>query len=146
MKKIYSIIGIALLGVVAFLISCERDNEAILTTLSVTNEDYKMSYTSAIITCHISSEATLGNVYLHYSARQDFEEYDAIDVFEPEEAYDVIRSKQIVLKPQSVDEAILQMNLLDHQFYMFLNSANEKICVVYARKDGGYGLIIPDID
>ena len=38
------------------------------------------------------------------------------------------------------------MNLLDHQFYMFLNSANEKICVVYARKDGGYGLIIPETD
>ncbi len=80
MKKIYSIIGIALLGVVAFLISCERDNEAILTTLSVTNEDYKMSYTSAIIACHISSEATLGNVYLHYSTRQDFEEYDAVEM------------------------------------------------------------------
>ncbi len=80
MKKIYSIIGIALLGVVAFLISCERDNEAMLTTLSVTNEDYKMSYTSAIITCHISSEATLGNVYLHYSTRQDFEEYDAVEM------------------------------------------------------------------
>ncbi len=75
-----------------------------------------------------------------------FEAYDAIDVFEPEEAYEVVRSKEIVLKPQSVDEAILQMNLLDHQFYMFLNSANDKICVVYARKDGGYGLIIPDID
>ncbi len=87
MKKIYSIIGIALLGVVAFLISCERDNEAMLTTLSVTNEDYKMSYTSAIITCHISSEATLGNVYLHYSTRQDFEEYDAIEMYEDERMY-----------------------------------------------------------
>ena len=87
MKKIYSIIGIALLGVVAFLISCERDNEAILTTLSVTNEDYKMSYTSAIIACHISSEATLGNVYLHYSTRQDFEEYDAIEMYEDEGMY-----------------------------------------------------------
>ena len=87
MKKIYSTIGIALLGVVAFLISCERDNEAILTTLSVTNEDYKMSYTSAIIACHISSEATLGNVYLHYSTRQDFEEYDAVEMYEDEGMY-----------------------------------------------------------
>ncbi|MEE1321162.1 MAG: ribosome-associated translation inhibitor RaiA [Acutalibacteraceae bacterium] len=75
-----------------------------------------------------------------------FEAYDAIDSFEPEDNYDVVRSKEIVLKPQSVDEAILQMNLLDHQFYVFLNSANDKICVVYARKDGGYGLIIPDSD
>ncbi len=75
-----------------------------------------------------------------------FESFDAIDTFEPEDEYNVVRSKEIVLKPQSVDEAILQMNLLDHQFYMFRNSANEKICVVYARKDGGYGLIIPDTD
>ncbi len=75
-----------------------------------------------------------------------FEAYEAIDVFEPEDDYDLVRSKEITLKPQSVEEAILQMNLLDHQFYVFLNSANEKICVVYARKDGGYGLIIPDVD
>lgn len=75
-----------------------------------------------------------------------FDAYEAIDTFDPEDSYDVVRSKEINLKPQSVDEAILQMNLLDHQFYVFLNSANDKICVVYSRKDGGYGLIIPDID
>lgn len=73
-----------------------------------------------------------------------FEAYDAIDPIEPEDDYDIVRSKEIALKPQSVEEAILQMNLLDHQFYVFLNSSNEKICVVYSRKDGGYGLIIPD--
>lgn len=75
-----------------------------------------------------------------------FEPFEAIDPLESQDEYDVVRSKEIALKPQSVDEAILQMNLLDHQFYMFLNSANEKICVVYARKDGGYGLIIPETD
>lgn len=75
-----------------------------------------------------------------------FEAFDAIDEFDSEDNFEVVRSKEIVLKPQSIDEAILQMNLLDHRFYMFLNSENEKICVVYARNDGGYGLIIPDID
>ncbi len=75
-----------------------------------------------------------------------FEAYESIDVFEPEDDYSVVRSKEITLKPQSVEEAILQMNLLDHQFYMFLDSTSDKICVVYARKDGGYGLIIPDVD
>ena len=75
-----------------------------------------------------------------------FEEYDAIERFEPEDDYDVVRSKEIVLKPQSVDEAILQMNLLDHQFYVFLDSTSYKICVVYARKDGGYGVIIPQTE
>lgn len=75
-----------------------------------------------------------------------FVAFDAIDEFEAEDDYDVVRSKEIALKPQSVEEAILQMNLLDHQFYVFLNSANDKVCVVYARKDGGYGLIIPTAD
>ena len=75
-----------------------------------------------------------------------FEAFDAIDEFDSEDNFEVVRSKEILLKPQSVDEAILQMNLLDHRFYMFLNSENDKICVVYSRNDGGYGLIIPDID
>ena len=59
---------------------------------------------------------------------------------------EIVKIKKYKDKPMSPEEAILQMNLLDHQFYVFLNSANEKICVVYARKDGGYGLIIPDTD
>ncbi len=75
-----------------------------------------------------------------------FEEYDAIETFEPEDDYDVVRSKEITLKPQSVEEAILQMNLLDHQFYMFLDSQSYKICVVYARIDGGYGVLIPETE
>lgn len=75
-----------------------------------------------------------------------FDEFEAIDTLESEDNYDVVRSKEIVLKPQSVEEAILQMNLLDHRFYMFRNSADEKICVVYARKDGGYGLLVPTTD
>lgn len=75
-----------------------------------------------------------------------FELFDAIDEFDSEDSYDVVRSKVISLKPQSVDEAILQMNLLGHRFYMFKNSADDKICVVYARNDGGYGMIIPDED
>ena len=75
-----------------------------------------------------------------------FEAFEAIDTLESEDTYDVVRSKEIVLKPQSVEEAILQMNLLDHQFYMFRNSADEKSCVVYARKDGGYGLLVPTDD
>ena len=75
-----------------------------------------------------------------------FEEFEAIDTLESEDNYDVVRSTEIVLKPQSVEEAILQMNLLDHRFYMFRNSADEKICVVYARKDGGYGLLVPTTD
>lgn len=63
-----------------------------------------------------------------------------------EEEFDVIREKTVALKPQSVEEAILQMNLLNHQFYMFLNADTDEINVVYKRNAAGYGLISPDTD
>lgn len=63
---------------------------------------------------------------------------------EPEEVYDVIREKRFAVKPCSTEEAILQMNLLEHQFFVFRDAETEKPCVVYHRKDGDYGLIIED--
>ena len=62
---------------------------------------------------------------------------------EPEE-YKVVRVKHFAVKPMHVEEAILQMNMLDHQFYMLRNEKTGEINVVYARKDGGYGLLEPD--
>ncbi len=62
---------------------------------------------------------------------------------EEEVQYEVVRTKTIPLKPQSVEEAILQMNMLGHKFYMFRNSADGAVALVYCREDGGYGLIVP---
>ena len=70
-------------------------------------------------------------------------EIDAADEPEEETQFEVVRTKVIPLKPQSVDEAILQMNRLGHKFYMFRNSADGAVALVYSRDDGGYGLIIP---
>ncbi|MGE4549256.1 MAG: ribosome-associated translation inhibitor RaiA [Intestinibacillus sp.] len=59
-----------------------------------------------------------------------------------EEDYDVVRRKKFDVKPMSVDEAILQMNLLGHQFFFFKNSDDENAhAVIYKRASGGYGLI-----
>ena len=62
---------------------------------------------------------------------------------EIEEDEDVIRVKEFDLKPMSADEAILQMDLLDHSFFVFNDSETNQTCVVYRRNDGGYGLIVP---
>ena len=51
--------------------------------------------------------------------------------------YELAREKTVLLKPQSVDEAILQMNLVGHSFYLFLNEKTGDINVVYKRSDGG---------
>ena len=55
--------------------------------------------------------------------------------------FNVVRTKHFQVVPMSIDEAILQMNLLDHNFYVFRNRDTEKINVVYCRNDGGYGVI-----
>lgn len=60
-----------------------------------------------------------------------------------EDSYDVVRRKQLYLKPVSVEEAILQMEMVGHQFYMFLNADTNNVNVVYIRKDGSYGLLEP---
>ncbi len=63
-----------------------------------------------------------------------------------EEEYNLVRTKQIPIKPISVDEAILQMNMVGHKFYMFTNSQTNQINVVYCRDDGAYGLLEPEFD
>ncbi len=64
---------------------------------------------------------------------------------EPEEDPEfIIRTKSFHLKPMSPEEAILQMNLLGHQFFVFEDQDTGQTCVVYARKDGAYGLITPE--
>jgi len=60
-----------------------------------------------------------------------------------EEEFDVVRHKTMTVKPQSLEEAILQMNMLGHNFYMFENMETGEINVVYARKNGGYGVLEP---
>lgn len=63
---------------------------------------------------------------------------------EPEESDIIIRTKKFEYTPMSPEEAIMQMNLLGHTFFVFNDSASEKTCVVYKRKDGHYGLIEPE--
>ena len=56
----------------------------------------------------------------------------------------IVRVKRFNIKPMSEEEAMLQIELLGHSFYVFMNSATEQINVLYRRKDGNYGLIEPE--
>ena len=61
---------------------------------------------------------------------------------EPEEEFKVVRTKKFPIRPMSVEEAVLQMNLVDHTFFAFRDAdADGAFAVVYRRNDGGYGLI-----
>lgn len=77
------------------------------------------------------------------------------DVFHPEvatletpveeEPIEVVKRKRFVVCPMDVEEAILQMNLIGHDFFMFFNAETETMNVVYRRHDGFYGLIEPEL-
>ena len=70
-------------------------------------------------------------------ADYDDDEYVEEDEFE-------IRVKSFPFKPMTPEEAILQMNLIGHAFYAFTDSDSGDVCVVYKRKAGSYGLIVPE--
>ncbi|WP_456398612.1 ribosome hibernation-promoting factor, HPF/YfiA family [Mesoaciditoga sp.] len=61
----------------------------------------------------------------------------------PEETEKVVKVKKFELRPMSLEEAMMQLDLLDHEFFMFRNSESDQINVLYRRKDGNYGLIVP---
>ena len=63
---------------------------------------------------------------------------------EYEEAVNIVKTKRFAMKPMDPEEACLQMELLGHNFFMFLNSETEQINVVYNRKANSYGLIEPE--
>lgn len=77
---------------------------------------------------------------------KDHKEFVFTDLPESPEAQEatIVKKKTFDLIPMSVDEAIMQMELLEHNFYVFLNMGTETVNVVYKRKAGDYGLLEPN--
>lgn len=78
------------------------------------------------------------------SIRYEDTEYDkTIDIEDEDEKdeIEIIRHKKFGMKPMSPEEAVLQMELVGHDFYMFRKMDTDEVSIVYKRKDGGYGLI-----
>ena len=64
---------------------------------------------------------------------------------EEEPLGEVVKIKRFPVKPMSTEEAIEQMELLGHNFFLFFDEVSQKYCVVYRRNDGDYGLIEPEL-
>ena len=63
------------------------------------------------------------------------------DIDEEVEEVDVVKTKKFELKPMNVEEAILQMEMLQHQFFVYLDMETDSVNVVYKRKNNGYGVL-----
>ncbi|MHB0914387.1 MAG: ribosome hibernation-promoting factor, HPF/YfiA family [Thermoleophilia bacterium] len=68
---------------------------------------------------------------------------EAVEEEEEEEGPQIVKTKQFLIKPMSVDEAALQLELIGHEFFVFQNSESSDTNVIYRRRDGNYGLIEP---
>ncbi len=68
---------------------------------------------------------------------------DSDDIDEEDQGPKIVKTKNFGLKPMDPEEASLQMELLGHNFFVFLDSEDDQVKVVYKRKDGNYGLIEP---
>jgi putative sigma-54 modulation protein len=71
-----------------------------------------------------------------------FENIEPLDYYEEESK--IVKTKRFAMKPMNVEEAVLQMDLVNHNFYVFLNAETEEVNVVYKRKDNNVGLIEPE--
>jgi len=80
---------------------------------------------------------------LYAAHLSDFVDADN-EAVEEETEFAIARTKRIPCKPIDVEEAILQMNLVGHQFYLFLDAETDDYNLVYRRRGGGYGLLVPE--
>lgn len=77
----------------------------------------------------------------YYATQVDFD----VDEMRTEMlATSLVRNKSVELEPMTSEDAIVQMEMLDHNFYVFLNAETNKVCVVYLRNDHTYGIIETD--
>ena len=75
------------------------------------------------------------------SLRYNDKEHKATKDNEPK----IVRVKRFALKPMDIEEAVMQMDLLGHDFFVFSNAESNEVNVVYKRRDGNYGLIDPEL-
>ena len=71
----------------------------------------------------------------------DFSNFEEMDEDDEGDAQTIVKRKKVEVKPMSEEEAILQMELIGHQFYLFKDADTNQPTVVYKRKDGNYGII-----
>lgn len=78
------------------------------------------------------------------NAVDNFQKHFIEDEFDQEEEIKIVRAKKFEMKPMYPEDACVQMELLGHSFYVFLNAESEEVNVVYKRKGETYGLIEPE--
>ncbi len=107
----------------------------------VSDKDYKCALDTAME--NIIRQIRKNRTRLEKKIHVKQELFADVDTPETEDTLSIGKVKRFEMPPMSVEEAVLQMNLLQHSFYMFLNSETGQYNVVYKRNDYDYGVIEP---
>ncbi len=111
----------------------------------VNADDFRVALDQSID--HIEGQIRKNKTKLSRRMRENIMDFTAIpepaEVAVPDEEDIIIRVKQFEFKPMTAEDAVMQMNLLGHDFFVFTAIESGDTCVVYKRKDGAYGLIEP---
>ena len=92
----------------------------------------------------VKNKSKLGNRVKAREVELAVEELDiSPEETDSEPEYNIAREKRFMVEPMSEQEAILQMNMLGHTFFMFRNSDTKELNIVYRRHDDTYGLLVP---
>ena len=91
----------------------------------------------------VKNKSKLGNRVKVKEVELAVEELEIEAVPEEEPEYQIAREKRFIIEPMSEQEAILQMNMLGHTFFMFRNADTNELNIVYRRHDDSYGLLVP---
>lgn len=137
------------------LVSMEKERSRIEITVPVKNSTIRCEQTGndlyalmddAVDAMEKQLRRYRGKLLDFYQSGADLN-HAIVEEEEPEEEpIRIVRTKRFAVKPMDAIEACLQMELLGHAFYMFLNSETNEVNVVYRRNDGAYGLIEPVLD
>ena len=117
-----------------------------LKTLILRAEEESEDFYSAVdlVINKLERQIRKNKTKLKKKEKSGVKEFNIDDIIGLSEEKEVVKRKKIEIKPMSLDEAILQMELLGHNFYMYKDSEINNIALVYKRNDGGYGVIEAD--
>ncbi|NLV47216.1 MAG: ribosome-associated translation inhibitor RaiA [Clostridiaceae bacterium] len=134
----------------------ERDQKCIEVTLKINKHFYRAECTADDVFTALDEaiEVLEGQIRKHktkiekkihdYAYMKEYLKTQEPVPGEVEEEFRIIKRKSFNIEPMDAEEAILQMEMLGHSFLLYLDMDSDKVCVVYKRKDGNYGLIEPN--
>lgn len=114
-----------------------------LKTLILRAEEESEDFYSAVdlVVNKLERQIRKNKTKLKKKEKNGIKEFNIDDIIDLSEDKEVVKRKKIEIKPMNLDEAILQMELLGHNFYMYKDSELDRVALVYKRREGGYGVI-----